>query len=83
MILSKEEYEMYKKIENEVSDAHPYKCVCGKYPTTGLHERNCSAFRKSVEKKFLKWMKKKNEGKTGVGYKMTIEDELHEQSENE
>ena len=52
-MLSDQDYELYKKAEQQVSDKHPYKCICGRL-CTGLHERNCSAFKKAVEKKYFK-----------------------------
>lgn len=36
--------ELYKRCENEVSDEHPYRCVCGRM-TTGLHEMRCAKFK--------------------------------------
>lgn len=55
--LSNEQYALYRKAEMEVSDEHPFKCVCGRL-STGLHERNCAAFRKAVERRFRKLEKK-------------------------
>ena len=49
--LNDEQYALYKKAETEVSNEHPFKCVCGRL-STGLHERNCAAFRKAVERRF-------------------------------
>lgn len=57
-MLSNEDYELYRKAEEEVSNEHPYRCVCGRM-TTGLHERNCSAFRRTVERRFRKLSKTK------------------------
>lgn len=74
-MLNNKDYELYKKAEDEVSNEHPIKCVCGKL-CTGLHERNCSAFRKSVERRYFKLWKKQNEGKAGVGYKTTMVDKI-------
>lgn len=51
--LSDEQYTLYRKAEQEVSDEHPFKCVCGRL-STGLHERNCAAFRKAVKLRFRK-----------------------------
>lgn len=51
--LSNIDYELYKKAENEVSEKHPIKCVCGRL-CTGVHEMNCKKFRDSVERKYLK-----------------------------
>lgn len=74
-VLNNKDYELYKKAEDEVSNEHPIKCVCGRL-CTGLHERNCSAFRKSVERRYFKLWKKQNEGKAGVGYKTTMVDKI-------
>lgn len=57
-LLSKKDYELYKKAEAEVSKAHPIKCVCGRL-CTGLHEQTCKRFRDSVERRYLRM--KKNE----------------------
>ena len=49
--LSNQDYELYEKAENEISEKHPVKCVCGRL-CTGLHEMNCKKFRSAVEKIF-------------------------------
>jgi len=54
--LSDEDYELYEKARNEVSDKHPIKCVCGKL-CTGLHELNCKKFKDAVERKYLRLKK--------------------------
>lgn len=59
-MLNNEQYKLYREAENQVSDEHLYKCVCGRL-CTGLHERNCSQFRKSVERRYNMLLKK--EGK--------------------
>ena len=51
--LSNQDYELYKKVENEISEKHPVKCICGRL-CTGLHEMNCKKFRSAVERKYLK-----------------------------
>jgi len=38
--LSNQDYELYKKAENEISEKYPVKCICGRL-CTGLHEMNC------------------------------------------
>ena len=55
--LSDEQYALYMQAELEVSNEHPFKCVCGRL-STGLHELNCAAFRKAVERRFHKLEKK-------------------------
>lgn len=59
-MLNNRQYELYHKAELQVSDEHSYKCVCGRL-CTGLHERNCKQFRKSVERRYNMLLKK--EGK--------------------
>ena len=56
-MLNNEQYELYREAENQVSDEHPYKCICGRL-CTGLHERNCKQFRKSVERRYHTLLKK-------------------------
>lgn len=29
-MLNNEQYKLYREAENQVSDEHPYKCVCGR-----------------------------------------------------
>lgn len=48
--------ELYKRCEDEVSDEHPYRCVCGRL-TTGLHEMRCAKFRQAVERRYNKRLK--------------------------
>ena len=60
-MLNNEQYKLYRESENQVSDEHPYKCVCGRL-CTGLHERNCKQFRKSVERRYNILLKKMNKG---------------------
>ena len=55
-MMNSEEYELYKKAEMQVSDEHPVKCVCGRL-ATGLHEMNCRAFKRSVERRFNRLLK--------------------------
>lgn len=59
--LSEEQSELYRRAEEEVSDEHPFKCVCGRLATV-LHERQCAAFRRAVERRYLK-LEKKNGSK--------------------
>ena len=60
-MLNNEQYKLYREAENQVSYEHPYKCVCGRL-CTGLHERNCKQFRKSVERRYNILLKKMNKG---------------------
>lgn len=60
-MLNNEQYKLYREAENQVSDEHPYKCVCGRL-CTGLHERNCKQFHKSVERRYNILLKKMNKG---------------------
>lgn len=60
-MLNDEQYKLYSEAENQVSDEHPYKCVCGRL-CTGLHERNCKQFRKLVERRYNMFLKKMNKG---------------------
>lgn len=50
--------ELYRKCENEVSDEHPFYCVCGRL-ATGLHEMRCAKFRQAVEHRYNKAIKGK------------------------
>lgn len=74
-IMSTEYYELYLKAVNEVSSEHPYRCFCGRL-CTGLHERNCSAFQKGVERRYLRLLKKRDKDRFGVDFKVTVEDEI-------
>lgn len=56
-LLNEREYELYQQAEDIVSEAHPYRCVCGRL-CTGLHERTCKKFRNAVERKYLRLKKK-------------------------
>ena len=56
LMLSDEEYRIYSQCEMKVSDDHPMKCICGRL-ATGLHERNCSKYRKAVDRMFIKTMR--------------------------
>lgn len=58
-LLNDKDYELYKKAELEISEAHPVKCICGRL-CTGLHEQTCKKFKDSVERRYLR-LKKKNE----------------------
>lgn len=58
-MLNNKQWELYHKAELQVSDEHPHKCVCGRL-CTGLHERNCKQFRKSVERRYNILLKKMN-----------------------
>lgn len=49
--MTENEFMLYKQAEQIISDKHPMKCVCGRL-CTGLHEMNCRAFKKAVEKKY-------------------------------
>lgn len=51
--LSKDDYDLYKKAENEISEKHPIKCFCGRL-CTGLHEQTCKKFRDAVERRYLR-----------------------------
>lgn len=55
-MLSNQDYELYKKAENEISEKHPMKCICGRL-CTGLHEMNCKKFKDTVERKYLRLKK--------------------------
>lgn len=44
-----------QETENEVSDSHPIKCVCGRL-MTGFHESVCGKFQALVMKKTAKKM---------------------------
>lgn len=54
--LSDAEYRIYLRCEIQVSDEHPIKCVCGRL-ATGLHERTCSKYRRTVDRLFIKTMR--------------------------
>ena len=58
-MLTDKQYQIYLKAQFQVSNEHPIKCVCGRL-CTGLHERNCSQFRKSVERRYNTLLKKSN-----------------------
>jgi hypothetical protein len=60
-MMKDDEYKLYKTAEIQVSDEHPYKYVCGRL-CTGLHERNCLKFKKSVERRYTMLLRK-NQGK--------------------
>lgn len=51
--------ELYELAKQQVSDEHPYKCVCGRL-CTGLHELSCKKFKDSVERRYKKLMKNMN-----------------------
>ena len=52
-------YELYEIAKQQVSDEHPYKCVCGRL-CTGLHELTCKKFKDSVERRYKKLIKNIN-----------------------
>lgn len=54
--LNESDYSLYKKAEDEVSNAHPIRCICGRL-CTGLHESNCKKFKDAVERKYLRLKK--------------------------
>ena len=47
---------LYKIAEEQISDEHPIKCVCGRL-CTGLHEITCKKFREAVERRYKNWLK--------------------------
>lgn len=47
---------LYKIAEEQISDEHPIKCVCGRL-CTGLHEITCKKFREAVERRYKKLVK--------------------------
>ena len=54
--LNESDYSLYKKAEDEVSNAHSIKCICGRL-STGLHESGCKKFKDAVERKYLRLKK--------------------------
>ena len=57
---SKDRVEYYMiardKAEQQISDEHPIKCVCGRL-CTGLHETRCAKFKKAVDRRTDKILK--------------------------
>lgn len=52
----KERLSAKQEADNIVSEQHPMICVCGKL-CTGLHELNCSRFKKKVQSLAVKSLK--------------------------
>jgi len=48
--------ETQKKVEDELSQNQPIRCVCGRL-ATGLHEMNCQRFKNKVKRETVKRMK--------------------------
>jgi len=46
-----------EQARKEVSDEHPFYCVCGRL-CTGLHELHCAKFRTAVDRREKKIFKK-------------------------
>lgn len=46
-----------KKAEQQISEEHPIVCVCGRL-CTGLHEMRCAKFKKAVDRRTDKILKK-------------------------
>lgn len=57
--MTESERQVYEEAWKQVSYEHPWLCVCGRL-CTGLHERNCSKFRKAVERRYKKLLKEQN-----------------------
>jgi len=51
------EAEIREQAEEQVSQEHPIKCVCGRL-CTGLHEMHCAKFRQAVERRVKKLTKR-------------------------
>lgn len=51
-LLSDDDYKLYEKARDEISDKYPIRCICGRL-CTGLHEVSCKKFKDAVERKYL------------------------------
>lgn len=60
--MTESERNVYEMAEVQISGEHPLICVCGRL-CTGLHEKHCSKFRKAVESRYKKLLRKQNKEK--------------------
>lgn len=63
--MEKRDMVLYMECEDEVSNEHPWFCVCGKL-ATGLHEMNCKKFKQAVERRYNKAIKSRRANNTDI-----------------